>query len=174
MRIPWLRTLPPRLVIILVVLALVAIFSAIRWATRPVWEDVEINGVRYRWPKEQTVVVRPPLNSSQTYVRYSSNFILIYDGMHQNAPKTGDLPYLQLTTRPGLSKPEEFNFVQTSGGTVLCDKKAIEVGLTYQCGMSFLHRGARWQLVFQAQQLTEAESLWREAISTLDRFAAGE
>jgi hypothetical protein len=44
------------------------------------------------------------------------------------------------------------------------------VGLAYPCGLSFVHRGARWQLHFGPHQATNAEQLYKEAISRLETF----
>jgi hypothetical protein len=137
-----------------------------------------IAGVSYRWPSDTTVLApEPPPNFGKGYVRYRSSsrypdrnaFLIIYDGNAQEPRNPAGLPHLQMVTS-GFGNPEEFSFRTTSSGQVVCNRRSAQVGLAYPCGLSFVHRRARWQLHFGAHQASRAELLHKEAVSTLETF----
>lgn len=132
-----------------------------------------IAGVLYSWPDGTTITPpQPPGIYGKGYVRYyprQDGFRLIYDGDQQEPQNEAGLPHLQqITSR--FARRDGFSFYETTVGTVVCHKKLARVGSLFPCGLSFMHRGARWQLHFAASEATNAEELHRLAVSRLEAF----
>lgn len=134
-----------------------------------------IAGTLYAWPIETTIIPpQPPGLYGDGYVRfhpsqpgYKSDYRLIYDGNHQEPKNEAGLPHLQqLTSR--FSKPEEHSIHETPVGPVVCNRKLVQVGGRFPCGLSFVHRGARWQLHFGANKVLNSEALYHDALARLD------
>jgi hypothetical protein len=69
-----------------------------------------------------------------------------------------------------FSKREELSFHDTAVGTVICHQKLAQSQYLFPCGLSFVYRGARWQLHFGAGEVPNTEELHRLAVSRLEAF----
>lgn len=153
--------------------ALLAMAKGCGDLTRPDHEMAEVQGTNYRWPSEQTVISG---GERHVYVRYDSSpdpadpdaFLLIYDPMYQQAVNRAGFPHLALITTPPARR-EEFTFHRSPAGVMICAKAMASLG--FSCGLSFVHRGARWQLLVPAHRSNSGERLRAEAVATLERFA---
>ena len=142
----------------------------------PKREPFPIAGTTYQWPAETRISPpQPPGYYGKGYVSDRSSerypdpdaFFIIYDGNAQEALNEAGLPHLQFITSR-FDKPGEFSFRTTSAGQVVCRRRSVEVGIAYPCGLSFVHRGARWQLKFGAHRAADAELIYKQAISRLE------
>jgi hypothetical protein len=66
--------------------------------------------------------------------------------------------------------PSVYERYDTSAGLVICNKEMVRVGMKFQCGTSFIHRGARWQLHFDANQTGSASALKETSLTALDQL----
>jgi hypothetical protein len=145
---------------------------------RPEPKAFPIAGVVYQWPADTTVSPpQPPGYYGKGFVSYRSSsrypdedaFLIIYDGNAQEALNEAALPHLKMITSKG-DDPRNFSFRTTPAGQVVCNRRSVQVGLAFPCGLSFVHRGARWQLHFGAHQMNDAEQLYEEAVSRLETY----
>lgn len=137
-----------------------------------------IAGTIYDWP-DGTRILPPegPKYYGKGNVHYRSSdrypdadaFLITYDGNEQKPFNKVGLPYLKMITSD-FAKRDELLFQKTTAGDVVCNRRMIESDLSFPCGLSFKHRGARWQLQFGAHQIPHAERLLRESISRLETF----
>ncbi|UUL82784.1 phage holin family protein [Sphingomonas qomolangmaensis] len=146
--------------------------------TSPKPVSFPIGGVVYEWPDGTTV--SPPEHPryyGKGYVSYRSSnryrdpdsFSIIYDGNNQSALNRVGLPHLRMVTFEDR-KPEDYLVRTTSAGRVICNRQSIKAGFAHSCGMSFVHRRARWQLRFNVRHARNAERLHREARARLEAF----
>lgn len=163
-----------------VVLMAYGTIAGLTKANRKETRNFPIAGVHYDWPTGTSIgMPRPPGAYGNGWVRYypaepkDSNFRLIYDGNRQESQNEAGLPHLHtITTR--FSRRDEYSFHQTAVGQVVCDRKLAQIGYLFPCGLSFMHRGAGWQLQFAASKVPNTEELKREAVTRLEEFRSGE
>jgi hypothetical protein len=152
----------------------IAMFAIAACSDRQENKNFPIAGELYKWP-EGTTILPPggPGVYGDGYVRFcpdkchQSAYRLIYDGDKQSAVNEAGLPDLHfITTR--FSKLEDLSFHDTAVGAVICQQKLVEVGGRFTCGFSFVHRGARWQVHFDAAEIPNVETFYRDALKRLE------
>lgn len=140
-------------------------------------EAFPIAGTLYEWPDDTIVIAPEPGVYGNGYIRYNPNpssltkdsVQLIYDGEYQEPFNEAGLPHLNgITSRS--DKPYQHFKVETPAGTIVCSRTAIDYESLFPCGLSFVHRGARWQLRFGDHRLQEAEQLHQAAVVKLETF----
>lgn len=145
---------------------------------KPQPQSFPIAGTTYQWPAGTRVVPpQPPGYYGKGHVSYRSSnrypdphaFFIIYDGNAQEPFNEAGLPHLRMITSR-FDRPADFSFEKTAAGEVVCNRRSAKLGIAYPCGLSFVHRGARWELHFGAHQANDAEQIYSEAISRLESF----
>lgn len=163
--------------ILLVLVVLVVVAAMISKGDKRESENFLIAGTLYVWPDRTTVIPPQPTGIyGKGYVRYhprQSGFRLIYDGNRQEPQNEAGLPDLQLITSR-FSKREEFSFHETAVGTVVCHRKLARTPYLFPCGLSFVHRGARWQLQIGPSDVPNTEKIYQDAVASLEAFRSGQ
>jgi hypothetical protein len=154
-------------------------FAAAACSEQPEKKNFPIAGELYKWPEGTTILPPRPGVYGKGYVRFcpdechESAYRLIYDGDKQAAANEAGLPNLHfITTR--FSKREDLSFHETAVGEVVCQQKLVQVGGRFTCGFSFVHRGARWQVHFDAAAIPNVETFYRDALKRLEAFRNAE
>lgn len=145
---------------------------------KPERKPFPIAGTTYHWPAGTMVTPpEPPGYYGKGHVYYRSSnrypdpdaFSIIYDGNTQAPLNAAGLPHLQMITSR-FDKPGDFEFRTTRVGQVVCNRRSVNAGVANPCGLSFVHRGARWELHFGAHRAGDAEQIFRDAVDRLESF----
>jgi hypothetical protein len=130
-------------------------------------KELDIAGTRYFFPLDLSAVVT--LNEGRPYASYTAadwSYRLVYHSRYQSGVNEAGQPSLHFITNR-FDDPSIYQRYDTPVGIVTCNREHVRVGMKFQCGTSFIHRGARWQLHFDANQVGRASALKATSFAAL-------